>query len=945
MALMRSPTGEPIGFSGFGRDVTERVRARHRLEENERRLRFITRNVNDIIWSMDFDLNFTYVSPSVFTLTGFTPDEVMKIPLKMMVSPDVYAGMKKSLESALDSEEKGIPADGEQETFFEMPFFRKDRSVLWGEVNVNFNRDELGRPFELVGVTRDITDRKQAEQRLKESEENYRTILESMEDGYWETDLTGHLTFFNDALCGLTEYPREKLIGMNSRSNVDPNTAERTFQIFNSVYRTGIRADVLDYQFTDGRGNQVTHELSVSLRRDADGNPIGFHGISRDVTERRRMEKALAESEQRYRMIAEKMTDIVWIADLDLRIVYVSPSIEQVLGFTPEERMAMSVEQQLTPDSLARSLQEMEREFVREREGADPDRGANLLLEYYHKDGSTRWMETIMTAIRDEQGVLTGIHGVSRDVTERRRMEKALAESEQRYRMIVENMSDMIATMDLNLRFTYLSPSVERIIGYSAENIIKTSLAERITPDSLARVKRLLSDALARGSGGRVAEPLKPQMVEVEAYNKKGGTTWIECNAILTRDKEGSPTGILFSGRDVTGQKLAEAEKKKLESQLVQAQKMETVGRLAGGVAHDFNNMLGVILGYVDLAKMRLVKEHPVLRDILEIEKAALRSRDITAQLLAFSRKQIITPAVVNLNDLVVNTKKALVRLIGENVELQVHLEENPWNIKFDPSQIEQILINLAVNARDAMPSGGKLTLETKNITVDELYCMNHVGSSPGDYMRLSVSDNGTGMDRGVQEHIFEPFFTTKEVGEGTGLGLATVYGIVKQNKGFINVYSEPGYGTTFTVYLPRTTDEETVPEEDERRDVPSGGGTILLVEDDPMVLEVAQGMLESVGYRVVIAKSPREALPIYEKISGTVDLVLTDVVMPSMSGAELVTRLNEISPGVKVLYMSGYTEDAIARHGVLEKGVHFLQKPFRMGDLARKVREAMKGE
>ncbi len=375
----------------------------------------------------------------------------------------------------------------------------------------------------------------------------------------------------------------------------------------------------------------------------------------------------------------------------------------------------------------------------------------------------------------------------------------------------------------------------------------------------------------------------------------------------------------------------------------MQAQKMETVGRLAGGVAHDFNNMLSVILGYVDLAKMRLARQHPVLKDIAEIEKAALRSRDITMQLLAFSRKQVIEPKIVDLCELVAHTQKAIARLIGEDIDLTVLAGDGIGAVKIDPSQVEQILINLAVNARDAMLQGGKLIIEIADATLDEAYCERHIGSTPGRYVRLSVSDNGTGMDKETLKHIFEPFFTTKEEGKGTGLGLATVYGIIKQNDGYINVYSEPGYGTTFSLYLPSVGDIIDKQDSAEDSDIDlTGSGRILLVEDDPMVLQIARGMLESLGYWVTATHHPKEAIAIFTEAEEPFDLVITDVVMPSMSGKDLKSRLNETRPDLKVLFMSGYTADIIAHHGVLEEGIQFLQKPFTIQSLARKVNDIL---
>ena len=394
----------------------------------------------------------------------------------------------------------------------------------------------------------------------------------------------------------------------------------------------------------------------------------------------------------------------------------------------------------------------------------------------------------------------------------------------------------------------------------------------------------------------------------------------------------------------MAAQVIFNAEHRRLTSQLRQAQKMESVGRLAGGVAHDFNNMLGVILGHVELAMGRIEAADPVHRDLDRIRDSAMRSADLTRQLLTFARKQIISPKVMDLNQAVDSTLIMLRRLIGENIHLVWQPGQGLWPVKMDPSQIDQILANLCVNARDAISGVGTVTIQTGRKTLDQVYCDRHPGFVPGEYVQLSVADDGAGMDQETQKNLFEPFFTTKELGKGTGLGLATVYGIVKQNNGFINVYSEPGMGAVFRIYLPRhiATDRESVPEkQDPVTPVPAGSETVLLVEDEPSILEVTKLMLESLGYEVLSADTPGRAVTLAETHEA-IHLVLTDVVMPEMNGRDLAGRLCVMHPNLKCLFMSGYTADVIAHHEVLDKGVHFLQKPFSKEELAARVRSAL---
>jgi CheY-like chemotaxis protein len=372
---------------------------------------------------------------------------------------------------------------------------------------------------------------------------------------------------------------------------------------------------------------------------------------------------------------------------------------------------------------------------------------------------------------------------------------------------------------------------------------------------------------------------------------------------------------------------------------------MESVGRLAGGVAHDFNNMLHVILGFVDLLRRKLPAASCLAGYVEEIERAARRAQDVTRQLLAFSRKQVFSPAPSKLNPLVARLSGGLTHLIGEDIELRVRGADDLWTVNVDPTQVDQILLNLAVNARDAMPRGGKLTIETANIRLDETYCRQHASARPGDYVLLAVSDNGLGMDKETLSRIFEPFFTTKEKGKGTGLGLAMVHGIVEQNGGFVSVYSEPGQGTTFRVYLPRTLEECTPPARPAERSDHVAGGTILVVEDEESVLRLTAALVESLGCNVIAAASGADAIEACRQDEPRIDVVLTDVVMPGMSGMELRDRLERLRPDIKILFTSGYTANVIAHHGMLDEGVHFITKPFGITDLARALRELLAEE
>ncbi|MBW1680608.1 MAG: response regulator [Deltaproteobacteria bacterium] len=534
--------------------------------------------------------------------------------------------------------------------------------------------------------------------------------------------------------------------------------------------------------------------------------------------------------------------------------------------------------------------------------------------------------ETLSAIRRGEVDVLIG-----EDKTYILRVEalkKALARSVRQWETVFNAVSDTIMLLDADRRVLRYNRAVLEVFGKKAgevegrrcwEVVHGTHCPPEGCPFELTK-KSLQREQIVLSLGDRVFR--------------------VSVDPLL--DDDGAFSGAVHILSDITAERRAQAEREALEVQLRQAQKMEAVGRLAGGVAHDFNNMLSIITGYGDLAMERLERDHPVRKDLGEILKAARRSAGLVRQLLAFARRQTASPRVLNLNRLVEDSLKMLGRLVGEDVEVRFIAGEDLWSVYMDPSQVDQILANLAVNARDAIEGVGTITIETGNKTLADGYEAEFARCKPGQYVMLVFSDTGCGMDPETLEKIFEPFFTTKEEGRGTGLGLSTVYGIVKQNKGGINVYSEPGRGTTFKIYLPRhegSAREETPG----KTPVPAAAGqTVLVVEDDPQILELGKIILKKLGYRVITAPRPEEAIRLSEQHDGPIHLLLTDVVMPGMNGKELKERMEAIKPGIKVLYMSGYTADVIARRGVLPEGVAFVQKPFSSDELGRKVAQVL---
>lgn len=508
-------------------------------------------------------------------------------------------------------------------------------------------------------------------------------------------------------------------------------------------------------------------------------------------------------------------------------------------------------------------------------------------------------------------------------------------ESEEKYRSLFENSKDVIYVSSKEGFILDMNPAFMELSGYSREEL-RSIRAENLY---LEPAKRGEFIAAMERQGFVKDYPLVLK-------RKDGKVLHTLTSAVLQRDRDGNIIAHQGIMRDITAQRRAEEERKTLEEQFRQSQKMEAIGRLAGGIAHDFNNLLTVIAGYSGLALMRLKQGDPLLRHLEEIQKAVERAAALTHQLLAFSRRQIMAPKVVDLNTVIRELTKMLLRIIGEDIELATFLAGDLGGVKVDPGQMEQVIVNLAVNARDAMSAGGKLTIETAKVELDEKYTRNHATVQAGRYVLLAMSDTGTGMTPEVKERLFEPFFTTKERGKGTGLGLSTVYGIVKQSGGNIWVYSELGKGTTFKIYLPQVDEPlEEIKRKEESAEIPRGDETVLLVEDEEEVRKLAALVLQKQGYRVLEAPDAGMALLIYRQHAGGIHLILTDVVMPRMSGPDLIRQLEPLPAGMKVLYMSGYTDNAIVHHGVLDEGIDLIQKPFTPETLARRVREALDGE
>ncbi len=762
---------------------------------------------------------------------------------------------------------------------------------------------------------RDISERKEAEARIRDSEERFRTLVENATVGIYRTAPDGRILMANPALVKMLGYDSFEEL---ARRNLEQRGFEPDYPRAEFRTRLGRESEVrgLEAAWTRRDGTSLFVRESARVSRGPDGEVLHYDGIVEDVTERKLAEERIKESEEKFRKAFMTGADAFYIATLkEGRIFEVNDRFKDVFGYSREEAIGKtSVELGLyvDPDDRQKIVSGIRSKgFVH-----------NLELQGRKKAGE---LITVLVSANVLHGEGEPVAlGVVRDITE----QKSAQESLVRLRQAVDASGEVIFMTDREGIITLINPEFTKLYGYTPEEIVG-----KATP------RILKSGVLVQEEYERMWETLLAGQVargEVVNRTRDGRLVNIASSVNPIHDENGRIAGFLAIQRDVTGQK-------SLEEQLRQSQKMEAVGRLAGGVAHDFNNLLSIINGYSQLALACPDIPEPAREQIGLILQSGERAASLTRQLLAFSRKQVLEEKVLDLNGVLEGMDEMLRRLIGEDIELRTIPGRDLGRIKADPNQIEQVIMNLAVNARDAMPRGGKLTIETGNTELNETYAATHVDVTPGWYVTLSISDTGAGMDEETKAHIFEPFFTTKGLGKGTGLGLSTVYGIVSQTGGHVSVHSEPGQGTTFRVYLPRL--EAAVVGAAAAVEVEStlpGSETILVVEDEPYVGALIKTVLARQGYTILITGSPAEAEELCAKHKDRIHLLLTDVIMPGDSGKALADKLAPARPDMKVLFISGYTADAIADHGVLDEKTNFLPKPFTLDALLRKVRETL---
>ncbi len=774
--------------------------------------------------------------------------------------------------------------------------------------------------------------RRQAEAALKESEAKYRLLVSQVPAVVFKGYADWSVDFFDNKIEALTGYSKAEFDARQVKwcEVIHPEDLEAARKIFLEALKT-TRSYVREHRIRKKTGEIRWVQGRGQIFLDAQGKVDYVSGLLFDISEHKQAEEALKEKERFLAGIFNSIQDGLSVIDTDFNILRVNPALARVYA-------------QARPLAGKKCYQ-----AYKGREEPCPVCPARRTLETgraafevmpKEKDGEIRgWLEFYTFPWKDPgSGHLKGVINYIRDITDRKQAEEALQESEKKYRLLVSQLPGVVFKGYADWSVDFFDDKIEVMTGFSKEDFDsrRVKWCDLIPEKDLEYAQQVFIEALKKN---------KSYVREHRLRKKTGEIMWVQCRGQIFCDDAGKVKYISGVSFDITDRKQAEEALRRSEEQFRQAQKMEAVGRLAGGIAHDFNNIMTAIRGHGELLLQNLEAEDPCRGDMAHILQAAERAASLTRQLLAFSRKQVCQPRVLDLNALVENLDKMLKRMIGEDVDLVFVPGPDLGQVRADPGQMEQIIMNLAVNARDAMPRGGKLTLETANVELDGEYAGQHPGVAPGPYVLLAVSDTGGGLDAEAKAHLFEPFFTTKESGRGTGLGLSTVYGIVKQNRGHISVYSEPGQGATFKVYLPRVEDAgEAAALIPAPRDPGRGWETVLVVEDEDLVRQVVRRMLERNGYQVLEAARGQEALRLSEDHPGPIHLVLTDVVMPGMNGRETATALLARRPEVRVLYMSGHTENAIVHHGMLETGLAFIQKPFKYEDLMAKVREILEG-
>lgn len=895
---------QPVAIQGIARDVTERKR----VEESLRLKAHILDNIGEAVIATDAQGTVLYTNRFAEKLYGWSAEEMVGRDVLEFTVPQATREQAEEIMARLNA---GQNWSGE----FQVQ--RRDGESFTAFVTNSPVRDEDGAISAIVGISSDISERKEAEKALHGSEERYRNLVELVHDLVWAVDLEGRITYVSPGTKRLYGREPEEMIGRPFSDFLSPKEAtctpgELEDRLANgeSLYRFRSRVYHRD-------GHEVVLLASAAPLRDADGNIVGMAGTSQDITAQEAAENELRNSEERFRTAIMLAPFPVMIHAEDGEVITVNQAWTDITGYTLEDIPTI-------------------RDWTEKAYGEEKDEARARIAALYELDGTVGGGSSIVSTTSGKRRTwVWGSKALGRAPDGRRLVismandisEREQVEAELRLQSAALNAAgNAILITDHDGRIEWVNEAFVKSTGYDSSEVIgkpaKTVLSGINGPESY---ESLRSTVLA----GRVWRG------EITNRRKDGSSYPEEVTITPVKNDRGEPTHFVAIKRDLS-------EVRRLEAQFLQSQKMETVGRLAGGIAHDFNNLLTVINGTADVAATDLSTGDPLRADLEAIHQAGERAAALTRQLLAFSRRQVLQPVDVNVADLLSNWRSMLQRLIGETIELAIVQHGEVGSVRVDPSQMEQVIMNLVVNAGDAMPDGGKLTIEIEDVEIDDDYAASHSPVHPGPHVMLTVTDTGVGMDEATRTKLFEPFFTTKEPEKGTGLGLAMVYGTIAQSGGSISVESELGRGTTFRIYLPRIASVPSDSRAKHQSSLVPGTETILLVEDEEALRRLAERILTTSGYTVLSAANASEAMELLERHEGSLHLIFTDVVLPTVSGRILAAEVARKHPGVKILYTSGYTDDVVLRHGVLDQTTHFLGKPYSPTALTRKIRDVL---
>ncbi len=909
VVFRRNSNGVPTQILATAEDVTEQRLAEEALQLKAAQLQAVLDTAVDAILTIDEKGTIESFNHAAVLMFGYAAEEVIGQNVKMLMPAPFHEEHDSYLQHYQETGERKIIGIGR-----EVEGRRKNGSTL--ELDLAVSEAWVGRRV-FTGILRDITEKNQAREAILEQAD----LIEHAHDAILVRDLEGRIIFWNNGAVEMYGWSKEEAAGQYKHLLLKTQFPISREAMAQELMDSGRWVGELIHSRRDGVQLKVASRQMMP--RDSKGRPRAVLEINIDITVQKQTQALLEESESRLRLAIENAGLGLWDWDLISNKMLYDDHWKEILGFSPDEldERQLTGDTRIHPEDREQTFQALKHHLESEESPFD--------MEYRtrHKSGEWVWLNARgKVSSRSGDGKPLRMIGTIQDITMRKVAQEQIRESEARFRVLADSAPVLIWTSGTDSLYDYFNQPWLKFTGRPEEMEVGNGWLDGVHPDDLSHCVEIFRSSF---------EMRQPFLMEYRLCRHDGQYRWLMDTGTPRLSPDGTFLGFIGSCIDITDQK-------NLQEQYFESQKMESMGRLAGGIAHDFNNLLTAILGFTDLTMTMLPDKSDVRPFLNNVTAAAERAAELTKQLLMYARRQMVEFGVVDINSTITNMDPLLRRTIGEQYELVISLMNDSCCVHANASQMEQVLTNLVVNARDSMPEGGRILIETSCIFLDAEYAEKHIAVVPGEYVIYSVSDNGSGMTKEVRERIFEPFYTTKEIGKGTGLGLATCYGIIKQSKGNIWVYSEPGEGTIFKVYLPRVHDKARVESVLIQDNLPAGTETILLVDDEPMVRDIASRTLRNYGYRVLEASNGAEALHLQGEWPGSIDLLVTDVVMPLMGGKELAQRLQSLNPKLTVMYMSGYTQNVVLQQGVLKEGVVMLIKPFNSASLLRTVREVL---